>query len=156
MRIDVRDTTNEQQNIPPHPQNDEGETVHDEFGMNPNATRSTTTKEDDDNVLSVDTLDEICDDSKFVDSNIIVDSNDWNDLIPSIDTVALAESEFENDEEDDHCSSLKKRKLLKKAPDAPKRFKSAYICFVMDKMDDLRASLTETFKVSIVFHEDAF
>lgn len=50
------------------------------------------------------------------------------------------------EEEDTNCS-LKRRKLLKKAPDAPKRFKSAYICFVMDKMDELRNSMSEQLKV---------
>mmetsp|Transcript_9801 Transcript_9801/g.14621 ORF Transcript_9801/g.14621 Transcript_9801/m.14621 type:complete len:1038 (-) Transcript_9801:1840-4953(-) len=150
---------NEQQNIPPHPHQDEGETVYIECGMNPHATRSTTTKEesgDDDNVLSVDTLDEIYDDPNDLKLDGSVNaasiSNDWSDLLPSIDSVvALAESELDHDEEDDiisHYNSLKKRKLLKKAPDAPKRFKSAYICFVMDKMDDVRGSLTETFKVT--------
>lgn len=41
----------------------------------------------------------------------------------------------------------RKRRLLKKAPDAPKRFKSAYICFVMEKMDDVKKNLPRDIKV---------
>ena len=41
----------------------------------------------------------------------------------------------------------KKRRLLKKAPDAPRRFKSAYILFVMDKMDEVKKSSPEDVKV---------
>lgn len=44
-------------------------------------------------------------------------------------------------------NSLRKRRLMKKAPDAPKRFKSAYICFVTDKMDDVKKSLPADMKV---------
>lgn len=40
---------------------------------------------------------------------------------------------------DNHC---KKRKLMKKAPDAPKRFKTAYICFVTEKMDEVKSNLS--------------
>ena len=43
----------------------------------------------------------------------------------------------------------RKRRLLKKAPDAPKRFKSAYICFVMEKMDDVKKTLPQEIKVAI-------
>lgn len=45
-------------------------------------------------------------------------------------------------------NSLRKRRLMKKAPDAPKRFKSAYICFVTDKMDDVKKSLPADMKVN--------
>lgn len=41
----------------------------------------------------------------------------------------------------------RKRRLLKKAPEAPKRFKSAYICFVMDKMERVKESLPSEIKV---------
>lgn len=44
-------------------------------------------------------------------------------------------------------SQQRKKRLLKKAPDAPKRFKSAYICFVTDKMDDVKKSLPSDVKV---------
>lgn len=44
----------------------------------------------------------------------------------------------------------RKRKLLKKAPSAPKRFKSAYICFVTEKMDSVKKSLPPETKVSIL------
>jgi hypothetical protein len=64
----------------------------------------------------------------------------------------------ENDFELDHpegdgsweCSSAgsKKRKALKKAPDAPKRFKSAYICFVMQKMEGMKRAAGPEAKVT--------
>jgi hypothetical protein len=38
--------------------------------------------------------------------------------------------------------TTKKRKLMKKAPDAPKRFKSAYICFIGEKMEFEKANGT--------------
>ena len=50
----------------------------------------------------------------------------------------------------------KKRKLMKKAPDAPKRFKSAYICFIGERMElekskgiakNPDSKVTETMKV---------
>lgn len=43
--------------------------------------------------------------------------------------------------------SHRKKRAFKKAPDAPKRFKSAYICFVKDKMDDVKKSLPADVKV---------
>lgn len=44
-------------------------------------------------------------------------------------------------------SGARKRKPLKKAPDAPKRFKSAYICFVAEKMDDVKKGMPSDIKV---------
>jgi hypothetical protein len=35
-----------------------------------------------------------------------------------------------------HCKN--KKRLLKKAPDAPKRFKSAYICYVMKMIEEIK------------------
>lgn len=42
----------------------------------------------------------------------------------------------------DHASvsTTKKRKAMKKAPDAPKRFKSAYICFIGERMETEKAN----------------
>ena len=40
-----------------------------------------------------------------------------------------------------------KKRLLKKAPDAPKRFKSAYICYVMEKMDETKSEHAGDIKV---------
>jgi hypothetical protein len=59
-----------------------------------------------------------------------------------------------NSETKDICNAMvseisngRKRRLLKKAPDAPKRFKSAYICFVMDKMEEVKKSSSPDAKV---------
>eukprot|EP01040_Poterioochromonas_malhamensis_P011768 gene11768-12840_t len=53
-------------------------------------------------------------------------------------------------------NSLRKRRLMKKAPDAPKRFKSAYICFVTDKMDDVKKSLPADMKVTEIMKTLAY
>lgn len=45
-------------------------------------------------------------------------------------------------------SSHKKKKLLKKAPDAPKRFKSAYICFIGERMESEKAKRNSDLKVT--------
>ena len=45
-------------------------------------------------------------------------------------------------------SAIRKRRALKKAPNAPKRFKSAYICFVMEKMDEVKKLLPQDIKVT--------
>ena len=45
------------------------------------------------------------------------------------------------------CNGVKRRKALRKAPDAPKRFKSAYIYFIMDKMEEVRSTAGESLKV---------
>jgi hypothetical protein len=44
-----------------------------------------------------------------------------------------------------HCKN--KKRLLKKAPDAPKRFKSAYICYVMKMMDEIKGEYAGDIKV---------
>jgi hypothetical protein len=61
----------------------------------------------------------------------------------------------ENDHDDDQLSSVnadeslkKKRKLLKKAPNAPKRFKSAYICYVMEKVDEVKQANPDDLKIT--------
>jgi hypothetical protein len=46
--------------------------------------------------------------------------------------------------------SIRKRKVYKKAPDAPKRFKSAYICFVMHKMEEVKQFLPQDAKVKFI------
>lgn len=56
-------------------------------------------------------------------------------------------------DEDDTAGGRKKR-LLKKAPDAPKRFKTAYICFVMDKMDSVKEKSPKDEKVLIVVEQN--
>ena len=51
-------------------------------------------------------------------------------------------SNLDLDKEDSnsgHSHREKKRKLWKKAPDAPKRFKSAYICFIRERMEEENA-----------------
>lgn len=58
-----------------------------------------------------------------------------------------SESFIEESEGGDVRLVSRKRRLLKKAPDAPKRFKSAYICFVMEKMDDVKKNLPQEIKV---------
>lgn len=40
-----------------------------------------------------------------------------------------------------------KKRLLKKAPEAPKRFKSAYICYVTKKMDEIKEESAGDIKV---------
>jgi hypothetical protein len=40
-----------------------------------------------------------------------------------------------------------KKRLLKKAPNAPKRFKTSYICFVMEKMDSVKEESSKDVKV---------
>lgn len=40
-----------------------------------------------------------------------------------------------------------KKRLLKKAPDAPKRFKSAYICYVMKMMHEIKGEYAGDIKV---------
>jgi hypothetical protein len=45
-------------------------------------------------------------------------------------------------------NNTRRRRALKKAPDAPKRFKSAYICYVMEKMDLVKANLPQDNKVT--------
>lgn len=50
-------------------------------------------------------------------------------------------------EDDSKHPCIRKRRLLKKAPDAPKRFKSAYICFVTEKMEDVKKELPPDKKV---------
>ncbi len=45
-------------------------------------------------------------------------------------------------------SVIKKRRLLKKAPDAPKRFKSAYICFIGEQMEAAKSQMTSDLKVT--------
>jgi hypothetical protein len=55
---------------------------------------------------------------------------------------------------------IRRKKQLKKAPDAPKRFKSAYICYVMEKMEDAKkmvppdTKITDTMKVLAVMWRD--
>lgn len=42
----------------------------------------------------------------------------------------------------------RRKRLLRKAPDAPKRFKSAYICYVIEKMDEVKKTLADDVKVT--------
>lgn len=48
---------------------------------------------------------------------------------------------------DDSFSNItgkNKKRLLKRAPAAPKRFKSAYICYVMDKIEEVKSLLQDS------------
>lgn len=45
----------------------------------------------------------------------------------------------------------RKKRLLKKAPDAPKRFKTAYICFVMVMMDGVKEESPKNEKVDFPY-----
>eukprot|EP01033_Poteriospumella_lacustris_P009432 gene9432-6759_t len=60
------------------------------------------------------------------------------------------EEEQEAEQNSTAGHSHRKKRAFKKAPDAPKRFKSAYICFVKDKMDDVKKSLPADVKVTEV------
>jgi hypothetical protein len=42
----------------------------------------------------------------------------------------------------------RKKRPLKKAPEAPRRFKTAYICFVMERMEDVKQSMSNDTKVT--------
>lgn len=53
--------------------------------------------------------------------------------------------------DDDETTGGRKKRLLKKAPDAPKRFKTAYICFVMEKMDIVKENSSKEEKVTFLF-----
>lgn len=56
-----------------------------------------------------------------------------------------------NEKNQDNNSNVnKKKRLLKKSPHAPKRFRSAYICFVTEKMDIVKSSLPPEMKVTDV------
>jgi hypothetical protein len=48
---------------------------------------------------------------------------------------------------DESVQCRNKKRLLKKAPDAPKRFKSAYICYVTKKMDEIKEESARDIKV---------
>lgn len=54
---------------------------------------------------------------------------------------------LESDAGEDKKSVSRRKRLLRKAPDAPKRFKSAYICYVIEKMDEAKKNLAEDVKV---------
>ncbi len=57
-------------------------------------------------------------------------------------------NEYEDVAEEELDAPMKrKRKLLKKAPNAPKRFKSAYIYFVTEQMEDVKKTLPNDTKV---------
>lgn len=79
---------------------------------------------------------------------------DEDGLIDEEDFSLIEETFGENNEFGDgnHLSATsaiitRKRKPLKKAPNAPKRFKSAYICFVAEKMDDVKKRMAVETKV---------
>ena len=42
---------------------------------------------------------------------------------------------------DEGKKEARRKRILRKAPDAPKRFKSAYICYVVEKMDEVKKTL---------------
>lgn len=44
----------------------------------------------------------------------------------------------------------RKKRLIRKAPNAPKRFKSAYICYVVEKMDEVKSMLSSDVKVNFL------
>ena len=56
--------------------------------------------------------------------------------------------EFDAPANDEDTVGGRKKRLLKKAPDAPKRFKTAYICFVMEKMDGVKEKSPKDEKVA--------
>lgn len=64
------------------------------------------------------------------------------------DEMVMVGESAEEDEGMSICNSVKRKKALRKAPHAPKRFKSAYIYFIMDKMEELRSSAGESLKVN--------
>lgn len=41
----------------------------------------------------------------------------------------------------------RRKRLLRKAPDAPKRFKSAYICYVIEQMVEVKKTLADDVNV---------
>ena len=64
-------------------------------------------------------------------------------------TLSLNQEESEEFEAGETSPAGRKKRVLKKAPDAPKRFKSAYILYVMKKMDEIKKSLDPEVKVRI-------
>lgn len=62
--------------------------------------------------------------------------------IPLIDILPPVESNFISEEVNSPPVPVsRKRKLLKKAPDAPKRFKTAYVWYVSDHMEEVKLDL---------------
>lgn len=49
---------------------------------------------------------------------------------------------------DEGKKEARRKRILRKAPDAPKRFKSAYICYVVEKMDEVKKTLAEDVKAT--------
>jgi hypothetical protein len=66
---------------------------------------------------------------------------------PEGEEMVMVGDSAEEDEGTSICNGVKRKKALRKAPHAPKRFKSAYIYFIMDKMEELRSSAGESLKV---------
>lgn len=80
---------------------------------------------------------------------------DKNDIFLSMEYGDLDHEGDQDIEQEMDQSSLtgqtqRKKRPFKKAPDAPKRFKSAYICFVTDKMEDVKKSLPDDVKVWVM------
>lgn len=61
--------------------------------------------------------------------------------IPQIDILPPVESNFISESNSPPVPVSRKRKLLKKAPDAPKRFKTAYVWYVSDHMEEVKLDL---------------
>jgi hypothetical protein len=71
-----------------------------------------------------------------------------------LDTTTSSNNHGDNDPNGTTNSSSigkKRKKLVKKAPTAPKRFKSAYIFFVKEKMDDFKKDLPADKKVIYIY-----
>ena len=70
------------------------------------------------------------------------------EAIRTIPALRFEADESADDKTEDHVVGNKnKKRILKKAPDAPKRFKSAYICYVMDMMDEIKGEYAGEIKV---------
>lgn len=79
-------------------------------------------------------------------SDQLIDSKVFNEEEEDFQDILKNSSDFGWDGTN---AATRKRRTLKKAPEAPKRFKSAYICYVMHKMDEMKQSLEPDIKVSL-------
>jgi len=81
-----------------------------------------------------------------IDTTMITTNKDNTNPIGNTSFNIPWSSESNNPEEGK--KEARRKRLLKKAPDAPKRFKSAYICYVIEKMDEVKKTLPDDVKVT--------
>lgn len=75
----------------------------------------------------------------------MMDGTTASDFVKAVNLNIDGEEQTINGTTTQQCKN--KKRLLKKAPDAPKRFKSAYICYVMNMMDEIKGEYAGDIKV---------